>query len=229
MCKQSLIGKTMIKKYILRFMFVLGLLSLAACETTAPNKKVDEDTETVTTSQVILDDNASDNTEQDVTENTELQDDKLDATEGINAQSAEATTDENAAAAQNQGALFAILLADVNPHAGWNQVDIGNGMLYFHPEPILDRDDFKGVSATNNNGVGMVVLEMNEEGQKHLLAKTTDNPDMLLAFVIDTTLLSMIGYSQPVDSDFLAFSAGNTENAVAVAQAIAGVSNDNQD
>lgn len=216
-------------------MFVLGLLSLAACETTAPAKKVDDDSQTATTSQVILDETTQDIDQPKAAENTNEQaTDAATSTDAqsVDAQSVDATTSdstENTAAAQNQGVLFAILLADVNPHAGWNQVDIGNGMLYFHPEPILDRDDFQGVSATESNGTGMVVLEMNTEGQKHLLTKTTDNPDMMLAFVIETTLLSMIGYSQPVDSDFLAFSAGNPENAVAVAQAIAGVSNDNQD
>lgn len=204
----------MIKKFFLRIMLMLGLLALAACETTAPNKNLTQDEQSTTSAQVKAQEiGASDNVGLDETE---------DATDNAQALDTEKSTDS---ANTTKSAPFAILLADVNPHTGWNQVDIGNGLLYFHPEPVLDRDDFQGVSATENEGVGMVVLEMNEEGQEHLLQKTKDNPDMMLAFVIDTTLLSMIGYSEPVDSDFLAFSAGNTENAVAVAKAIAGVSN----
>lgn len=214
--KYCQIGNIMIKKYILRLMFVLGLLSLAACETTTPSQKIENNSQGATTTSHAIDDKTSSVDNQQVVTH--------DGADNANSANNTDASADSADIAQNQGALFAILLADVNSHAGWNQVDIGNGMLYFHPEPMLDRDDFQGVSATENDGVGMVVLEMTTEGQKHLLEKTADNPDMMLAFIIDTTLLSMVGYSEPVDSDFLAFSAGNPENAVAVAQAIAGVS-----
>ena len=212
----------MIKKYFLRIMLVLGLLGLAACETTSPNKNLAQDKQD-TTAQVETQaiDDAADATQGLVASNT------VDTSDTSNAETADAQSSveasETDSAAAGRPAAFAILLADVNPHAGWNKVDIGSGLLYFHPEPVLDRGDFQGVTATENDGMGMVVLEMNAEGQKHLLDKTTNNPDMMLAFVIETTLLSMIGYSEPVDSDFLAFSAGNTDNAVAVARAIAGV------
>jgi preprotein translocase subunit SecD len=136
----------------------------------------------------------------------------------------ETSTADQTQAAQNQGVPVAVYLADTNQHEGWAQVDIQSGALYLRPEPVITREDLTGVQAgANQQGAGLLALELSEDGRQKVTRITGRYPNMRLALVVGRTMLAAPGYTTPVTSPQLVFGVGSEQNAALAARAIAGV------
>lgn len=127
--------------------------------------------------------------------------------------------------AAEHGAPVAVFLADMVEQQGWRAVPVGaDSTLYLDPRPIVTRDDLTGVQAgTNQQGVGLLALMLNDEARNRILRVTTDNPKKRLALVVGSTLMAAPNYSDPVATGQLIFPVGTEENATAAARAIAGI------
>jgi len=125
--------------------------------------------------------------------------------------------------AATQGAPVAVFLADTVSQPGWTAVPVEAGTLYINPQPIITRDDLVAVQAANDEGTGLLILGLNNAGQKKITDITTSNPNKRLALVVGQTLMSVPNYSKPVAVEQLVFAVGSEQNATAAARAIAGV------
>lgn len=127
-------------------------------------------------------------------------------------------------AAQSQGVPVAVYLADTSPKEGWAEVEIQSGTLYVQPEPVITREDLTGVQAgANQQGAGLLALELSEEGRQKVTRITGRYPNMRLALVVGRTMLAAPGYTTPVTSAQLIFGVGTEQNATLAARAIAGL------
>lgn len=127
-------------------------------------------------------------------------------------------------AQQAQGVPVAVYLADTKPQEGWAEVDIQSGTLYVRPEPVITREDLTGVQAgANQQGAGLLALELSEEGRQKVTRITGRYPNMRLALVVGRTMLAAPGYTTPVTSPQLIFGVGTEQNATLAARAIAGL------
>lgn len=126
--------------------------------------------------------------------------------------------------AREGGAPLAVFLADTQLQDGWQPVQLSEGMLYLHPEPVIVRDDLTGVQAgANKEGDGLLALELGPDGQSKITQVTTQFPNKRLALIVGQTMLAAPGYTTPVTTQNLVFVVGTEQNAMAAARAIAGV------
>jgi len=153
----------------------------------------------------------------------------------------QATADPSTAAAQPQPQATAatpqpitdnrqavnlrVFLADSRPQPGWTPVTLKpSGMLYVRPEAIIDRSDLMAIqSATDQNGDGVLVLILSDEGLRKMRAATAAHPGLRLALVVGQTMLSAPGYAAPISQQQLAFGVGSARNAELAARSVAGV------
>src|SRR5690606_18994813 len=99
-----------------------------------------------------------------------------------------------------------------------------SGMLYVRPEAIIDRSDLMAIqSATDQNGDGVLVLILSDEGLRKMRAATAAHPGLRLALVVGQTMLSAPGYAAPISQQQLAFGVGSARNAELAARSVAGV------
>lgn len=149
------------------------------------------------------------------------------STQASSAPAAASAQSENATetqATQTQGVPVAVYLADTTQQEGWVEVDIQSGTLYVMPEPVLTREDLTGVQAgANQQGAGLLALELSEEGRQKVTRITGRYPNMRLALVVGRTMLAAPGYTTPVTSPQLIFGVGTEQNATLAARAIAGL------
>lgn len=132
-----------------------------------------------------------------------------------------------AGAAVQQGAPVAVYLADTVQQEGWVSVNIQSGNLYLNPEPVLTREDLTGVQAgTNQQGAGLLALDLSEEGRQKVTRLTGRYPNKRLALVVGRTMLAAPAYTTPVTTAQLVFGVGSEQNAVLAARAIAGLPED---
>lgn len=143
------------------------------------------------------------------------------------ATSAPAVSPETADAPVQQGAPVAVYLADTVQQEGWVSVNIQSGNLYLNPEPVLTREDLTGVQAgTNQQGAGLLALDLSEEGRQKVTRLTGRYPNKRLALVVGRTMLAAPAYTTPVTTAQLVFGVGSEQNAVLAARAIAGLPED---
>lgn len=126
--------------------------------------------------------------------------------------------------AAEQGAPVAVFLADMVMQEGWRAVEIGSdSTLYLDPRPVVIRDDLIGVQAgSNQQGLGLLALMLNDDAKRRLQEITTRNPNKRLALVVGRTLMAAPSYMEPVSTGHLIFPVGTEQNAIAAARAIAG-------
>lgn len=117
-----------------------------------------------------------------------------------------------------------IFLADTKPQADWAEVQIdAQNTLFLQPEAFITRNDLESVEAgVAETGEGLLALTLNAAGAQRLAQVTKDNIGKRLALVVDGTLLSIPGFSEPVNEGRLVFMVGSRENAMTAAQIIAG-------
>lgn len=209
-------------RLLARISVIFGALVLAACETTAPDSRVEQPSDTA----------AEASQEQAASQGTP-QPEAIPDTDERAAARADATTPDDGEdftsgdAAANDGASVAVFIADFNEQEGWHPVPLESGHLYINPEPVILRDDLTGIQAgKSEDDEGLLALSLTNEGQERVTDATTQYPDMRLALIVGNTLLAAPGYSEPVVNEHLIFAVGTEENAVAVARAIAGVDED---
>jgi len=188
-----------ILRMLIRVFAVVGVVALAACETTAPSQQASEQaTPAATASQAAEASPEASDTDQDAGDTQ---------------------------AASGGGQPVAIFLADTNEQEGWQAVPLESGNLYLNPEPVVIEQDMTGVQAgTNEQGDGVLALGLNDNARKVVADTTAAHSGKRLALIVGQTLLAAPGFSEPIDNEFLVFAVGTEENAVAVARAIAGVS-----
>ena len=140
-----------------------------------------------------------------------------------------APTQQDRQQASSQGAPVAVFLADTVAQAGWTPVTVPDGSLYINPEPVVTRADLTGIQAgSNNEGDGLLALELNEAGKQRVNDITGKNPNKRLALVVGRTMLAAPSYTTAVSSGQLVFVVGTEQNATAAARAIAGVDEQSQ-
>lgn len=131
--------------------------------------------------------------------------------------------------ANEEGVPLAVFLADTELHDGWQPIQLSEGVLYLHPEPVIVREDLTGVQAgANKEGDGLLALELGENGQSKLTQVTTQYPNKRLALIVGQTMLAAPGYTIPVTIGSLVFVVGTEQNAMAAARAIAGVGDETE-
>ncbi len=194
-----------LSRHFIRILALVGIFALAACETT-PSQEQSKTT--------------SDAEEQTQTSAFEEGEDQADE-----------PGDMDQEPVQQEGALegesVAVFVADTSEQDDWHPIELESGHLYINPEPIVVREDLTGVQAgKSEEGEGLLALSLNTEGQQRVAQATTEHPNKRLALIVGHTLLAAPGYSTPVDDEHLIFAVGTEDNAVAVARAIAGVSDD---
>ena len=140
-----------------------------------------------------------------------------------------APTQQDRQQASSQGASVAVFLADTVAQPGWTPVTVPSGSLYINPEPVVTRADLTGIQAgSNNEGDGLLALELNETGKQRVNDITGKNPNKRLALVVGRTMLAAPSYTTAVSSGQLVFVVGTEQNATAAARAIAGVDEQSQ-
>lgn len=191
---------------IVRTLAMVSVVALAACQTTP-----------------------SSDTTADATTGAATETSASTATDEVAQPGALSGADEPASQeAMADGAPVAIFIADMKEQSGWHPIQIDTGNLYVNPQPVVTREDLTGVQAgSNDDGEGLLALVLHPTARERVVQATTQNPDMRLALIVGRTLLSAPGYSGPVDTEYLIFGVGTEENAMAVARAIAGVSDEN--
>ena len=123
--------------------------------------------------------------------------------------------------ASEQGAPVAVFLADTEAQEGW--LSVNNGALYLNPQSVITRDDLTSVRAhSNQNGDGLLMLELNAAGLGKINQVTTQFPGKRLALIVGQTLMAVPPYIAPLTTERLVFMVGTAEDAVAAAHAIAG-------
>lgn len=117
-----------------------------------------------------------------------------------------------------------VFLADTESHPGWVEVDIEpNGTLYVQPEAFLGVEDLISVEAGRSDaGDGLLALDLNPQAAATLTRVTSENLNKRLALVVDGTLLSVPGFSEPISGGRLVFMVGSEQNALTAARIIAG-------
>ncbi len=183
---------------IIRLLALLSVMALAACETTQTKQTAEstgaEQTQTETNAQLAQ-------TDGDLTDEQLMSD------------------------SQQEGAPVAVFLADTAQHEGWHEIPLEEGSIFLNPEAVVVREDLTGVQAgSSQQGDGLVALELSSEGRDRVRTATSANPGMRLAFIVGQTLLAAPGYAETVDTEHLVFVVGSEDNAMAVARAIAGAS-----
>ncbi|NLY27942.1 MAG: hypothetical protein GX049_10460 [Alcaligenaceae bacterium] len=138
-----------------------------------------------------------------------------------------ASAPADSSAQASQGAPVAVYLADTVQQEGWVPISIQSGNLYLNPEPVLTREDLTGVQAgANQQGAGLLALDLSEEGRQKVTRLTSRYPNKRLALVVGRTMLAAPGYTTPVTSGQLVFAVGTEQNAMLAARAIAGLPED---
>jgi len=188
-----------ILRMLSRLLAIAGIVALAACETTGPSQQASGQGASSATDQAAA------------------------SSEAADADFDEETTQQ----ATGNGQPVAIFLADTSEQEGWHAVPLESGSLYLNPEPVVIEQDMTGVQAgKNEQGDGVLALGLNSEARKAVADTTAAHSGKRLALIVGQTLLAAPGFSEPIDNEFLVFAVGTEENAVAVARAIAGVSED---
>ncbi|WP_066455792.1 hypothetical protein [Castellaniella caeni] len=124
-----------------------------------------------------------------------------------------------------QAADLRVFLADTKAHPGWTPVPLKpSGLLYVRTDAIIDRSDLMGIqSASDQNGGGILVLVLKDEGLAKLRAATAAHPGLRLALVVDKIMLAAPAYAAPIRQQQLAFGVGSVHNAELAARSVAGV------
>lgn len=188
-----------IKRVFTHTLAVAGLVALAACETTSPSG-----------SSTSAPEQPEQQQSQAPQQPTQSATDPAQAQQGT-----------------QQGAPVAIFVAATTEQPGWHPIELESGNLYLNPEPVVIQNDLTGVQAgAGDDGIGLLALELNPEGQSKVQKATSDHPNMRLALIVGQTLLAAPGYAEPVMQEQLVFAVGSEDNANAVARAIAGVPED---
>lgn len=117
-----------------------------------------------------------------------------------------------------------VFLADTAAHDGWVPIRLNpEGILYVLTDPVLTRDDLMGVqAATAQDGSGILILALNDQGLQKVRQATATHPGLKLALVVGHTMLAAPGYAAPISEQQLAFGVGTRANADLAARAIAG-------
>ncbi|MFV0283965.1 MAG: hypothetical protein ACK5JE_09270 [Castellaniella sp.] len=128
---------------------------------------------------------------------------------------------------ENQKAAnLRVFLADTQSRSGWTPVTLKpSGTLYVQPKPVISRSDLRGIqSATDQKGGGVLVLFLNDAGERKMREAMKANPGLRLALVVGHTMLAAPSYTTPITKPQLGFSVGSARNAELAARAVAGVS-----
>lgn len=133
-------------------------------------------------------------------------------------------TPQTSSSATEASEPLLIFLADSKPQADWAEVQIdANNTLFLQPEAFITRADLESVEAgASETGEGLLALTLNSAATQRLAQVTQNNLGKRLALVVDGTLLSIPGFSEPVKEGRLVFMVGSRENAMTAAQIIAG-------
>lgn len=116
-------------------------------------------------------------------------------------------------------------VADTQVQNGWTVVTVSAANLYIKPDPVLTNADLTGVQAgTNNNGEGLLALQLNAAGQRKLINTTTQYPSKRLALIVGNKVVAAPTYTHPVTVNQLIFPVGTEANATATARTIVQVS-----
>lgn len=131
--------------------------------------------------------------------------------------------------APTQGMVYThptrVHVADTQVQNGWTVVTVSALNLYIKPDPVLTNADMTGVQAeTDNNGEGLLALQLNATGQRKLIDVTTQYPSKRLALIVGNSVVAAPTYTHPVTSNQLIFPVGTEANATATARAIVQVS-----
>lgn len=124
-----------------------------------------------------------------------------------------------------QAADLRVFLADTKAHPGWTPVPLKpSGLLYVRTDAIIDRSDLMGIqSATDQDGGGVLVLILKDEGLEKLRTMTRAHPGLRLALVVGQIMLAAPAYASPITQQQLAFGVGSVRNAELAARSVAGV------
>ena len=136
-----------------------------------------------------------------------------------------ATGPQRTITANRQAEELRVFLADTRPRAGWTPVHLKpSGVLYVRTQAILDRRDLLGIqSATDQDGGGILVLILSDQGLSKIRQATTTHPGLHLALVVGQTMLAAPAYASPIREQQLAFGVGSARNAEIAARSVAGV------
>jgi len=117
-----------------------------------------------------------------------------------------------------------VFLADTVPHDGWVPIRLNpDGVLHVLTTPVLTRDDLMGVqAATAQDGSGILILVLSDQGLRKIHEATSAHPGLRLALVVGHTMLAAPGYAAPVSEQQLAFGVGTRANTDLAARSIAG-------
>ena len=126
--------------------------------------------------------------------------------------------------AQNQVPSVLFRLAQTEQAQGLTEVKLSDGSLWVQPQPVLSRADLSGVEPLQTQqGQALVRFHFNQIGARKLAEISRRFPGKLLMLTINNQLVAAPRLSDPLIDGVMVIPVTNAQQALAIAQGIAGV------